>query len=42
LTQRIKPPTIDDAIKHELRDVFRPEVERLRELTGKRFETWQL
>ncbi len=41
-TRRIEPPRMDDATLDRLRDAFRPEVERLRELTGKQFASWQL
>jgi len=41
-TRRIEPPTVDGEMRDKLREAFVPEVERLRELTGKRFASWQL
>jgi hypothetical protein len=41
-TASIEPPVIDDGLRERLRAAYAPEVERLRELTGKEFPTWQL
>lgn len=41
-TKRIEAPRIDDRLRERLVATLRDEVERLRELTGQRFATWQL
>jgi Sulfotransferase domain len=41
-TRKLETPKIDDETRNGLREAFLPEVERLRELTGKRFASWQL
>jgi hypothetical protein len=35
-------PVVDEALRARLTAVLKPEVERLRELTGKRFASWSL
>jgi hypothetical protein len=39
---KLEPPVLEDALGERLRDVYEDEVGRLRELTGKRFASWQL
>ena len=41
-TRKLETPKIDDETRNGLREAFLPEVERLRELTGKQFASWQL
>lgn len=38
----IPKPRIDDSLRLELEEVFRPEVERLRDFTGRAFEHWSV
>ena len=37
-----RPPEISDSLRQELASQLRPEVARLRELTGARFDEWEL
>ena len=36
------PPTLDDSLRLEFEEIFRPEVERLREFTGQKFADWSI
>lgn len=38
----IPRPVIDDRLRSELEEIFRPEVERLRDFTGQKFEGWSV
>ncbi len=42
LTDEVPRPLLDEGIRARLEDHFRPEVERLRSLTGKSFAGWSL
>lgn len=42
LYRRVKRPTLPEPLRAQLTSVLRPEVERLRDLTGKRFAEWSL
>jgi hypothetical protein len=41
-TTKLEEPILEEGLRRRLRDVCGDEVERLRELTGKRFATWQV
>jgi Sulfotransferase domain len=41
-TRKLEPPVLSDAMRDRLRDVFREEVVRLRELTDKQLAGWQV
>lgn len=41
-TSRLRVPAFDDELRQRVRAASRDEVERLRELTGQRFGTWQV
>ncbi len=38
----VPPTTLDDDLRHRLTELFEPQVERLRALTGKSFSTWSI
>jgi hypothetical protein len=38
----VEPPTLDDETRERLLELYRPEVARLRELTGEPFASWSL
>jgi Sulfotransferase domain len=42
MTRKIESPVVDEDLHRRLRDACRAEVERLRELTGKPFASWQI
>lgn len=42
LTREVPKPTLTAAQRHRLEDVLRPEIERLREITGQRFAGWSI
>lgn len=42
VSRRVAEPRLDRGLRDRLGEHFRPEVERLRELTGQRFEAWSV
>jgi hypothetical protein len=38
----LEEPTLDDALRAQLEELFEPDVQRLRALTGKTFSTWSI
>jgi hypothetical protein len=42
LGRRVERPTYTPELESALRKRLQPEVERLRDLTGKRFDSWSL
>ncbi|UUY06362.1 sulfotransferase [Svornostia abyssi] len=42
LSRPVPTPTLSDDVRSRLEDLFRPEVERLRALTGRAFSRWSL
>ena len=41
-SRELESPELTDELRTRMREMFRVEVERLRELTGERFESWQV
>jgi hypothetical protein len=42
LFRRLAPVAVEDELRERLRELYRPDVERLRALTGKRFSSWSI
>jgi hypothetical protein len=42
LADKVPRPLLDEGVRTRLKDYFRPEVERLRALTGKSFDGWSI
>src|SRR5262249_14465886 len=42
VSQRVEAPSVDPAVRERLRELYAPEADALREITGEEFPNWQV